>query len=374
MDGVYKNLIGNLWKEKHFFAQVCLLGFILSLIVILGTPKEYEASIFTVPESTAGIFDAEGMLDLGLNTDKMRVRDAILPSFYPGVVSSTPFLVSLFDIPVTLSGKEADTLTLSEYISEYQRYPWWSSILGLPRKVVGFASNLLSNEEPEDMFETGKPVNPFRLSQREAAIAGIINNRITVDVDRKRRTITLKVRMQDPYIAAVVADSVRSHLQDYITDYRTRKELRNLDHIRTIQEQAYNEYDNALKAYASFSDNNQDLANKQAQAELVKLRVEKDMTYNYYIKIANQVQLAKNRAYKERPVYAIIEPAKVPIHPVAPARINILIGFTSLSIFIGGGWIWLKSNIFLTKHKSSYSYANQRQLQSTKNRQRKSNR
>ena len=67
----------------------------------------------------------------------LRDADAIYPDLYPDIVSSTPFITDLFNIPVKdLEGK-IDT-TLYCYLDEHLRSPWWSVVTSAPFKTLGW--------------------------------------------------------------------------------------------------------------------------------------------------------------------------------------------------------------------------------------------
>ena len=51
----------------------------------------------------------------------------------------------------------------------------------------------------------------------------ILKKMITASVDKKTSMTSVAVTLQNPRVAAVVADSVVKKLQEYIIDYRTFK-------------------------------------------------------------------------------------------------------------------------------------------------------
>ena len=61
-------------------------------------------------------------------------------------------------------------------------------------------------------------------------MAKAIKGSISCNVDKKTDIITLKVVMQDPLVAAMFADSVKQALQNFITEYRTKKAKDELVH------------------------------------------------------------------------------------------------------------------------------------------------
>lgn len=65
-----------------------------------------------------------------------------------------------------------------------------------------------------------------------------LNKRVTATVDQKTNVVTISVLMQDPLISAVLADTVVSRLQDYVTQYRTNKSRKDLEYAETLNEEA----------------------------------------------------------------------------------------------------------------------------------------
>ena len=344
------------WK---FLLKITCIGLATGILIAFSLSKEYECSIFTVPESTLGRYGEESnVLSTSTSLGKTRVQDAIIPSLYPKVISSTPFLLSLTNIPVQPA--TSDTLMpLSDYLTKHQRIPWWGYIRMGISTAIGWALSPFKEEEKEPE-ETplqstegtqGTNIPPHsrwnttemvRLSKRQAGILAAINARIQIGVDKKRRTITIHTRMQDPQVASTVADSVRSRIQEYVTAYRTQKERQHLAYTEELYRQAQKKYYQAQENYARYADQNRNLTQKSAQKELVNLQIERNIAYKEYTQTALQVQSAKMRVYKQRPVFAVIQPAITPLRPTSPAKLKIILACTILSFAAGLGRIWFK--------------------------------
>ena len=69
----------------------------------------------------------------------------------------------------------------------------------------------------------------------------------------------ITVSLQDPLAAAIVADSAVHKLQEYITDYRTRKAKQDYDFQLSLCEQYKKEYFEAQQEYAKFADANRNV-------------------------------------------------------------------------------------------------------------------
>ena len=162
-------------------------------------------------------------------------------------MSSTPFLVDLFNIRVKDGEGKIDT-TLYAYLKDEQRVSWWSAVISAPFKVLGWTMSLFK-DEPETDEE--KQLDPFQLTAEEAGIAAALNNRLSVSMDKKTGITTLTVTMQDPLISASLTDTVMHCLQNYITDYRTNKARHDLVFTEKLYEEAKAIYEEAQQKYAA---------------------------------------------------------------------------------------------------------------------------
>ncbi len=97
-------LAANLWKGRRIIFKWAGIGAIIGLIVAFSIPKEYTTTIKLASEANAG--GSTGSLSAiaamaGINTTGNKAGDAVTPELYPDVLSSIPFVVGLFDVPVT---------------------------------------------------------------------------------------------------------------------------------------------------------------------------------------------------------------------------------------------------------------------------------
>ena len=102
-------------------------------------------------------------------------------------------------------------------------------------------------------------LNKYYLSKEEWKSIENIQDRISCDIDKENGLITLTVKAQDPNVCAIIADKGQKLLQQYITDYRTKKARNDLNYYIKLRSEANKEYIKAQKEYASFSDSNFDI-------------------------------------------------------------------------------------------------------------------
>lgn len=330
-------LAKKVWNSRMLVLKVCGIGAVIGLMVAFSIPKVYTAEILIAPETSGKKSVSSGMGALaamaGVNLGSTSGNDAIYPDLYPEIVNSTPFLTDLFDIEVH-EQKDSTTMTLATYMKDYQKAPWWSSVIGAPFKLLGWTMSLFKDKEGEE-----KEIDPFCLTPGQKAIADGISSNIMITVDKKTMVITLAVTMQDPLIAAVVADSVRSKLQEYVTDYRTSKARTTLEFTEKLTREVQEEYYEAQAKYTRFADSNQGLTMLSSRAELEKLQNEMNLAYNAYNQLSQQLRAAKADVEEVTPVYTIIQPASVPLRPSKPNKMMVLIGFIFLAGVGSVGWI-----------------------------------
>ena len=340
-------LFRTVWASRKLILKVCSIGAVIGIIIALGTPKEYTAKIFIAPESTrrSSFSGMDALADMaGVDSKSLIDRDAIYPSLYPKIINSTPFLIRLFDIKVR-EEKDTAVISLSRYIKERQKYPWWSAITSAPSRLFSRIISLFrgksetENRKSQTDFNSDSKNDIFLLTREEAGIAGAIASRINVGVDKEKRTITLFVTMQDPLVAATVVDTLSVHLRKYITEYRTNKARRILEYYKKMCKDAQTEYYTTQEKYTRYADANRNLAMLTSRAELSRLRSEMSLAFSTYNQLELQVQAAQARVEKVTPVYAVIQPAIVPIAPSKPRKILILAGCILLSAITSIAWV-----------------------------------
>lgn len=331
-------LFAKVWASRMLILKVCSIGAVVGLIVALGTPKEYTAKILIIPERTSRSSSSRANALAAMMGGSTASRDAIYPSLYPAIVKSTPFLIRLFDVEVR-EQKDSTAITLAQYLKERQKSPWWNAITSAPSRLVGLGISLFREEENETQEEAQKRIDPFQLTPGEASIAGAIASKIFIEYDKKKRAVTLLVTVQNPLVAATVADTVSAHLQAYITEYRTSKARTILNYNEKLCQEAQAEYYKAQEKQAAYADANRNLVLRTSRAQLANLQNETNLALNAYNRLEQQVQLAKTKVREAIPAYVVIQPAIVPPAPSKPHMVQILAIYILLSGAAAVGWV-----------------------------------
>lgn len=324
-------MLKSAWEGRKFIVKCCIVGIIVGLIAAFSIPREYTSSVDLASES--GTSGAGGLSSLaamaGINIGSGRNSEALTPELYPNIVSSTPFKLELFDIQVKSLDGDINT-TLYEYLDEHQKGAWWNYIIAAPKIAVELIRSLWAEDKSEQLGSLNTEKGNFiSLTDDQRDIARLLESRIDVYVDAKTSYTTITVKMQDPLIAATVADTVTKFLQKYITDYRTNKAKKDLLFSQEIYDGAKRDYEAKQAAYAAFADANQNLITQRSRTELERLQNDRNLAMNVYTQSAQQLQLAKAKVQEETPVLTVVQPAVVPLQG-SPSKLKVLIIFTFL--------------------------------------------
>ncbi len=341
-------LATKLWQRRKTLIKWSIVGAVAGLIVAFSIPREYDTSVKLAPEMGGGSKGAaNGIASIaamaGFGTGSGSSSDAVYPQLYPDVVSSVPFVTSLFNVPVTdIEG--AGKYTVKTYLEEETKSPWWGVILGIPGKIIGF----FKGEEEET---GGKhKLDNFHLTEKESQLVEALNKRISANVDAKTMVVTINVKMQDPMVSAILADTVVNRLKEYITQYRTNKARQDMLYAEKLNTEAKENYYKAQQRYADYLDRNHGLSLRSAQTTSERLENEATLAFNLFNQTSQQLQMAKAKVQETTPVYAVVSPATVPIKPSAPRKALILVGFTFLAFVVRAAWILFGQPI-LAEHR-----------------------
>ena len=328
-------LASKLWDRRRLIIRWMLVGVVAGLGVAFSIPREYTSSVKLSPELDSKGSANGGLSSLaslaGVNLGSGGTSDAVYPELYPDVVSSIPFTVALLDIPLqTKNG----VFTVQEFLEEETSSPWWSYVISLPFKAIGAVRSLFADKEEES-----DAIDPFCLTANQYSLYKNLSTRIGADVNTKNSVVTITATMQDPQAAAQLADSVMTRLQKYIVNYRTEKARCDLEYSRKINEEARQEYYKAQQNYAAAADRSQSLSSRSASIGLGRLQNEASLAFTLYNSTAQNVKMAEAKVQETTPVFAVVQPATVPVQPSKPSKAMILIGFVFLSFVAACAYI-----------------------------------
>ena len=332
--GILRKIIGI----RKTIYKAAGIGLVIGIIVAISIPKQYTVGVTLSPEM--GNTKGSGLSGLaasflGSGVSMNEGTDALNASLSADIVSSTPFLLELstMKIPALKGG----TMTLNVYLDE-ESSPWWSYVIGLPGMVIGGVKSLFTEEESESVPSDKANLGTIELSKKESEKIEALKKKILASVDKKTSMTTVSVTLQNPKVAAVVADSVVRKLQEYIIDYRTTKAKEDCLYLERLFKERQQEYYDAQKKYADYMDSHDNIILQSVRAEQERLQNDMSLAYQVYSQVANQLQVARAKVQEEKPVFAVVEPAVIPLYPSGTSRKIYVLASIFLSVCIVISW------------------------------------
>ena len=350
-------------KAKSKIINISLIvAFVLAVIIVLLTPKQYETKISLLAESNSkgsagGLLGQLGGLSganlgslMGLDLSGAAGGDALTPDLYPEIVKSTGFLLEILNEKI-LEPESNTQITVAEYLNDHTR----PSVLGIPAYVL----NKLKSKKDEGLIVKGIQGQPLMLTQNQtdliAALSGIIEVSIIKSggglTGGESKIINVSIEIQDPLISAVMAEMVVTNLKQYIINYNTGKAKEDLEFIEARYQEARERYYKTQKALADYDDSHNNVILASVRTNRQRLETDNSLASNLYNSLAQKLEQSKIIVQDKTPVFTVIEPAKVPLKKSAPKTSLILIGMLFIGGFVGISIILIKE--FVTGYNNT---------------------
>lgn len=294
-------------KHRKLYYKTLSAAFIIACLISLSIPDYYTCKVVLAPEASTSSNTGSLMSlasSFGVNLGGMsspQGADAFTPSLYPDLMKSLDFKATLFPVKVKYKDQQ-DWMSYYDYLKNEWKEPWWNDFFGL-----------MSPQKQKDTI-----VNTFELTGEQARIASMINKNVVCKIDKKTNLIDIDVTAQDPYIAAMLADSVKTRLQAFLTDYRTNKARHDLAYAEKLYKEAKHDYDRTRQLYGDFMDHNQDVILESVRQKQVDLENEAQLMFNNYTAVSAQLLAAKAKVQQETPAFTTLQSATVPLGKTGP--------------------------------------------------------
>jgi uncharacterized protein involved in exopolysaccharide biosynthesis len=263
---------------------------------------------------TLGSLAASFGFDLG----EMQTSDAITPLLYPDLMEDNGFVTGMFSIRVKDAEGEINT-TYYDYLKNHQKGAWFN-----------YPIQWIKSLFPKGESKGGDGVfNPYYLSKADNDIAESIRSNVSISIDKKTGVITINTKSQDALICKTLADSIRSQLQAFITEYRTNKARTDYEYYKNLTQKAKKDYEKARQLYGTYSDSNSDIILPSYRSKMDDLENDMQLKFNTYTTLNNQLQAANAKVQERTPAFTTIQGAAVPVKPAGPKRII----FVALMLF-----------------------------------------
>ncbi len=333
------------WKKILLWA---LCGSAIGIIIGFSTPRTYTTKAVVAPEIATRSTLGSGLNSLaslaGVNMNTMALTDAMHPDLYPEVIKSTNFKVGLFDMPVTVETRDSVVHTdLYDYMVTYSKAPWWGVVIGLPRMAIDGVKSLFVPKDDFDDAEGHSQMDSLRLTKQQERVVKALTKNIVASVEKRTYVLTIKVTMQDPVVAAQVANYCIQRLQEFVVSYRTEKARENVDYYEKIYEETRSDYLAAQRAYARYYDSNLGAMTNTSRVIVQQYQNEAQLRYQMYNQTAQNLLAARAKVQQEAPVLVVVQPGIAP-HIGKPSKVKLTLLWFVLGGMLGAVWVLFQEN------------------------------
>ena len=327
-----KMLLQPLWQHRKVFYWVLPVTLVVSYLLIICVPRYYTCTVKLAPEtqSTGSSSTLQALASsFGFDMQSMANEDALRPQIYPEVISSPNFLITLFDTHVTTADGTFEG-TYFDYLRKFSKGPFWDRWKGKVRSWI-------APPPPPPTVHLAKADNGldvFNLNAQQTGILLMMQNSIKCTIEKKTDVITFFVTAQDPLVCAIMADSVCTALQKFVTDYRTKKNRADLMYYDGVLRDAYKEYHDASQQYVRYIDSHSGIKLEQYRIEAQNLETEMQLKHSAYTSFQKQYLATQARLQENTPVYTVLQSASIPLKPAGPRRMFFILGTLILATLI----------------------------------------
>lgn len=350
------DLVDILARLLKHWKQILLIVVIFSAIGIVAAlrmTRHWSVTVTLAPEPQSQNSGNLGNLALMRRFTNMQMpagTDAMDVTIFPDICASTPFLAALLDVPLTSYVSEKDRME-GKVPVQTTVYKHIMGLDGMRKRRLSLTSLIKPLVKKRSYERPYTGVNdPTELPKSAALAVNVLSRCIGVTVDRTTCVTKIQVVFNDPMMAKQLADTVCSRLQDYVTDYRTRKAQADYEYYVVLADEARADMVKAQAAYAASVDYDRSAILQSATAEKDRLRAEANLAGQIYSTIVQQREQARAKVQEDRPVYAVIQPAVFPQKPANSRKRKVLV-WTFVGGMLACGWYGLGKDYYLKVKK-----------------------
>lgn len=332
------------WKERIYVWRSLAVTVPLGLLLAFGSTSEYTASTKILPyrssgSSTSGLSGLAGLA--GIRLPAGASDPTITADLYPEVAKTLDFKIAVAETPIRFS-------TVREPIStvRYFRDVSAGSLVGFVRQyTIGLPSLILSalRPTPKPMVipdSTGGRPPLAHYDPKYLAIIRSLDERLTVDINRKTAIITIQGTMPDAYAAADLVKAASGRLMERIIDFESRKAGEQRRFVEDEQKRARERFEQAQRQLATFTDRNRGTLSATAQIEAQRLQSEYNLAFELYRQFSSEREQSRIKQNQDTPVFTVLEQVVVPNSRTSPRRSRDLLSAIFLGVCAGLGMIW----------------------------------
>jgi len=375
--------VKELWDAKKTILIIMACFVVIGVFHYLTAPDEYESTSTLIQEvESSGASDGGSALLRSLTGINLpsgagggnlsaaaRGRAPLPVNLYPLIVNSSDFQKDLIYREIEFSTLDT-TLTLYDYFTRHYQPPVRERVYSHVRNLTiylpftvfdyvrgslrnvrsAFASSSASGGDGQivredthieeiELIEVDDRL--LTITPRERSI--IERMRLRIEISIGGGVTEILTRLPDPKAAALVNALVVERIQEYMTEYRIEKARQNFENVTLQYEEARTRYEEAQLELAEYQDANINVRSNVVRTQEEYLRDQRNLRFNVYNSLAQEVEQARLVMQQEIPVFNILEKPNVPTSSSTGASDLVLIFSIVLGFFSGVFWVLIRN-------------------------------
>ncbi|MHB1687680.1 MAG: Wzz/FepE/Etk N-terminal domain-containing protein [Ignavibacteriaceae bacterium] len=303
----------NLWALRKKFVIFNAIVLILTLAYLIFLTEPYYDSTVTILPDYGGKESSLGQLGGLASLAGVSVGSGSPTEIYQNLITSESVLA-----PIIYSKYKTEKFSDSVNLIQYFKIK--------PDKSL-----------PQDLQKRDMFLKVFN---------ALAKGRLTSDVDRMTKILTVTVKMPEAQLSADVVNKVAESLDNYIRTKRKSYASEQSQYIEKRLMQVKDSLNVAENKLMYFKEQNRMVIQSPAlMLEQGRLSRNAEIMNAVYLELSKQLELAKIAEVKDTPVLNIKELAKDPIVKTGPKRLTALIIVLFLSVLFSGTYFAFRSTI-----------------------------
>lgn len=337
-------ILSKLLKARSFVIKLTAAFMIAGVVISFLMPAKYAAGSTFVPmlSSDSKASGLSGLASLaGIDIGGAMAGNDIAPNLYPEIIASIPFKRELSLVKVPYEGR---FMTFREYTLNKKM----GIISGFKKYTIGLPGLLIRTFLPKTPVAVSDPTLKNKLlfvTEEDYLFYNSMDELISINVDLKEGFIELNVELDDPVIAAIIAQNAQEILQKKVIEFKVK-------HAKEVLQ--YNKEQYKIKKtllYAAqdrlngFKDNAIFFNPTAMQTQTSRLESEYTTANMVFLEVAKQLEQAKLQVSKDTPIFSVLKPVVVPNEKSGPKRLMIIVIWSFIGFMIGSGKVLLGDSI-----------------------------
>ena len=322
-----KQILRRIWQKKILIICITLIFIAIGLFVALSKKNFYTATCVLVAQtgSTNGGGGAMSSIasSFGLSLGNNGSTGELSPALYPQIIKNVDYQKELMRTPLNFKGY-AEPITFMDYYTD----PQYS-------EKKSFKKKLKKTQTPNQFQITDSLSSINSLNLKEQICKELLDEKVVLFPVNSDGSIVLRATMNEPLVAAQLAEAALQLVQKYITDFRIQKAKSQQEYIRQRYDEAKLQYEQAQEKYARYQDANRLLSTATSQIEMQRLQRDYELAFALYSQLSSQLITADLQVKEDTPILTVVDPIVIPYKKAGPHRSQILFVWTAVGLVIG---------------------------------------